>query len=261
MILKIKKHLKYLKKQIIQFNYKYRCSVCNNRINKYDQLPEIYEKNSLKYGYKYFGQNEHLNKDNYSCPICNCTDRDRLFAAYFKKYFKYSNSKKSLLHIAPAWELNDLVLKDKFNVITADLMMANVDYHVDIEDMKIFEDDSFDYFICSHVLEHVKDHDKALNELYRILKPGGIGIIMVPIIVSLKDTLEDPNHTSDEERIKYYGQEDHLRLFAKNDFINRIKYANFKIRLLDINDFGKKSFEKLGLKKSSVLYLGVKEQI
>ena len=81
---------------------------------------------------------------------------------------------------------------------------------------------------------------------------------MVPIILGLKETLEDPSHTSEEERIRYYGQEDHLRLFAKEDFIKRIKKANFDVKLLNVTHFGKRTFKKLGLKMSSVLYLGIK---
>ena len=68
---------------------------------------------------------------------------------------------------------------------TADLMMNGCDFKVDMMYMP-FEDENYDFFICSHVLEHVESDDKAISELYRITKKGGCGILMAPIIVDLE---------------------------------------------------------------------------
>ncbi|MBP6412631.1 MAG: class I SAM-dependent methyltransferase [Bacteroidia bacterium] len=43
-----------------------------------------------------------------------------------------------------------------------------------------FEDNSFDMVYSSHVLEHIPDQQKALKEIYRVLKPGGIHFCVVP---------------------------------------------------------------------------------
>lgn len=43
-----------------------------------------------------------------------------------------------------------------------------------------FEDNSFDLVYSSHVLEHIPDQNKALSEIYRVLKPGGIHFCVVP---------------------------------------------------------------------------------
>ncbi|MDJ0921576.1 MAG: class I SAM-dependent methyltransferase [Henriciella sp.] len=43
-----------------------------------------------------------------------------------------------------------------------------------------FEDNSFDAVICSEVLEHLPDYDAALQEIRRVLKPGGKLCISVP---------------------------------------------------------------------------------
>ncbi len=256
----MKSSLKTLIKRFLGYqSNKYKCSVCNNFINRYKPLPANYKIDSEKAGYKYFGQNEHLNVDQYSCPSCLANDRDRLYAAYFSNILKVNKgSKNSLLHVAPSKSLNDNFLIDFFQVTTVDLMMPNVDINLDIENMSDFEDNKFDFIICSHVLEHVKNPDKALKELYRILRPNGKAILMVPVNPNIIDTLEDPLHVTKEQRLQNYGQEDHLRLFAKNDFMNRIKGAGFKLITKDISDFGKKRFKSLGLRDSSVLYIGEK---
>jgi ubiquinone/menaquinone biosynthesis C-methylase UbiE len=36
-----------------------------------------------------------------------------------------------------------------------------------------FEDNQYDVILCNHVLEHIPDDTKAMQELYRVLKPGG----------------------------------------------------------------------------------------
>lgn len=236
----------------------YYCSVCKNNLNTFLPLPDFYKINADTHGYQYYGKNEHINVETYSCPMCGSADRDRLYASFFNKFVMPTNSKKSVLHVAPAWSLNDLYLKKHFNVTTTDLMMEGVDYKLDIEDMGAFKDDSFDYFICSHVLEHVANPEKALQELYRILKPKGWGIIMAPIMPSLLETLEDENHTSEADRIKHYGQADHLRLFSKKDFTSRIENTGFKLKQYGIDDFGEEIFRKLGLKSTSILYIGRK---
>lgn len=43
-----------------------------------------------------------------------------------------------------------------------------------------FEDDYFDVVICSEVLEHLPDYDAALQEMRRVLKPGGRLCVTVP---------------------------------------------------------------------------------
>ena len=43
-----------------------------------------------------------------------------------------------------------------------------------------FPDASFDKIICSEVLEHIPDYGQALNEIHRILKPGGTLAVSVP---------------------------------------------------------------------------------
>ncbi|MEX0996566.1 MAG: methyltransferase domain-containing protein [Flavobacteriaceae bacterium] len=252
---KLKAGLNFLREQY----YSYRCSVCNSKIKEYLPLSDSYRENSLKYGYKYFGENEHINIKKYTCPNCKASDRDRFYASFFSNIEKIpKNSQKSLLHVAPSWPLNNKYLIKHFNVITTDLMMPKVDYLLDVEDMVSFEPNKFGYLICSHVLEHVNNPDKALVELLRVLKPGGKAILMAPINPNIANTIEDPKHTSEEERLRYYGQEDHLRLFAKQDFMNRIEKAGFILETYGINEFGKKSFQSLGLRETSVLYIGKK---
>jgi SAM-dependent methyltransferase len=237
----------------------YYCPVCENRVGYFSPLSYSFIKKTIDSGYKYFGCNEHFNASQYSCPICSANDRDRLYVHYISNTYLKNNTDKKLrfLEIAPS-NVTKFLKSKNYDIKTADLMMPDVDYKVNVENMACFKDNTFDFIIFSHVLEHVENPNKALKEIYRILKPGGEAIIMAPVIPQLEKTLEDKSHKTSFERLKNYGQEDHLRLFAKNDFKNLITANNFKLNEFGINNFGEITYFKLGITPTAILYTGKK---
>jgi SAM-dependent methyltransferase len=136
--------------------------------------------------------------------------------------------------------------------------MEDVDLTVDITDMEAVPSELYDIFICSHVLEHVTDDKKALLELFRILKPGGFGILMVPIILSKAHIDEDPTVKDPEIRWRRFGQDDHVRLYSKTGFIQRIQEAGFIINQYGVEYFGADVFVESGISLRSVLYVAQK---
>lgn len=92
-----------------------------------------------------------------------------------------------------------------------------------------FATNSFDAIICMHVLEHIPYDHKAMCELYRVLKPGGWAIIMVPLDESRATTYEDFSITTPEGREKAFGQQDHVRWYG-NDYPQRLEAAGFHCR-------------------------------
>ena len=103
-----------------------------------------------------------------------------------------SSNNINLLHIAPEKNLRK-ILKSFLHIeyVSGDLnTLMDCDIRLDITDMS-FEDNFFDVIICNYVLEHVKDDQKAMSELFRVLKPKGIAILQVLIFKALKETFED----------------------------------------------------------------------
>lgn len=82
--------------------------------------------------------------------------------------------------------------------------------------------------VCSHVLEHVNDR-LALVELYRILRPGGQLIVMVPIIEGWEASYENDAITSDQDRELHFGQYDHVRYYGR-DIRQRLMDSGFTIK-------------------------------
>lgn len=52
-----------------------------------------------------------------------------------------------------------------------------------------YADQHFDVVAASHVLEHLPDRDHALGEFDRVLKPGGLMFLAVPVKLPLVDVL------------------------------------------------------------------------
>ena len=167
----------------------------------------------------------------------------------------------SILEIAPAPPLSQLIRENikrhhlNAELITADYSAAKAMVQIDIQHMPVFKDNSFDFFICSHVLEHVPDDKMALQELYRVLKPGGTGILMVPINLAAQYIDEDPGVVNVAERWKRFGQHDHVREYSRSGFIERVNEAGFVVHEFGSQSFGRIVFFRYGLHSHSVLYV------
>lgn len=220
----------------------------------YLPLPVYYDQQRIKYGGKKTVP-ETLNREKYICPECGAVDRDRMIIGYMEKADLLQEGTK-VLQVAPA-QMIDTYIKQHLpsdTYDTADLFMEGVTYKTDIQNMIEIADDTYDLWICSHVLEHVADDRKALNELRRILKPEGRGILLVPLDLSREGTDEELG-CSEAENWRRFGQGDHVRAYAKTDFIARIKECGFDLECVGKDYFGEQFFKNCGLLDSSTLYI------
>jgi SAM-dependent methyltransferase len=199
---------------------------------------------------------ETMNIEHYACAYCHAFDRERLCALYLSEYFVEAGNEIKLLDIAPGKALETFLKKDsRVSYRSMDLLMNNVDDNLDITNMHAYNDGRFDFFICSHVLEHIPDDMKAMKELYRVLRKGGKGIVMIPLNLQLKETIEDATCTDKALQWKYFFQDDHVRMYAKHDFISRLMSVGFSVEQLGIDHFSKEIFERNAIYPTSVLYV------
>lgn len=239
------------------------CSVCDTGLKYFNPLPLHYFEQLDKHQYIHpIFTAETINIFQYTCPACGASDRDRLYALYLKRQFEKLSPYKeySFIDFAPAMSLANFIKKMPcLKYRSADLYMDGVDDKVDITDLSVYRDDSVDFLLCSHVLEHIEEDRKAMRELYRILKPGGWGIIMVPVLLSLKEIYENYSITSEADRWKHFGQNDHVRIYSKSGFIERLEEAGFFVRQYDKHSFGEEVFTRHGIHSRSVLYIAEKQ--
>ena len=158
--------------------------------------------------------------DNFSCPWCGSHDRERHLYLYMKTLGLLDQLKTAdVIHFAPEKKLSKLFEKYiSGRYVKADLFPAtNGIEKVDMTEMS-FKDESFDFLIANHVLEHVDDHIKALTEIRRVLKKGGYCILQTPYSEKLNKTFSDPGIDDENSRLLAYGQEDHVRIFGGDIF-------------------------------------------
>ena len=132
-----------------------------------------------------------------------------------------------MLHFAPEPGVEEHLRRRVDRYASADLDPGSGDLTIDITAIEL-PDASFDAIICSHVLEHVPDDERAMRELQRVLTPGGWAIVMVPIDHGRETTLEDPSTTDPDDRRELFWQEDHVRLYAL-DIVDRLTRAGFHV--------------------------------
>jgi SAM-dependent methyltransferase len=170
------------------------------------------------------------------CPRCMSNARERLVYLYLKDKTSVFSDRLRVLHIAPEPHLTrTLRCLAGVDYVTGDLMEQRVDVKLDVM-MLPFPDDSFDVIICNHVLEHVANDRVAMSELHRVLRPGGPALLQVPIAMALGDTLEDPTAVTEAERIRLFGQRDHVRLYAAGDYMRRLEAVGFRVSLTSAVD-------------------------
>jgi SAM-dependent methyltransferase len=178
-----------------------------------------------------------------------------LFLASLETIFK----NKLILHIAPERHVRILLECDNpSGYFSGSLRFRPNTPRMDIT--KISHDSNyFDLIVCNHVLEHIQDDRTAMGELYRVLKPGGLAILQVPISSKIKDSYEDSQMNTAELRLQAFGQRDHVRIYAKDDYVARLESKGFVVEMLDFSQTKGLSFAmRHGINSEEELYLGRK---
>lgn len=193
------------------------CPICGCRRRKF-----------LPYGYV-------TSRENALCPNCLALERHRLIWLWLERETDLLTQPKRILHIAPEVALMRKFkqiyssLKDLY--ITADLESPLATLHFDVQQIPL-ADEQFDVIICNHLLEHVESDHQALTELHRIMRLGGVGIILSPIDESRATTFEDDSITDEAERTRIFGQYDHRRIYGR-DYSERLRRAGFEVEVID----------------------------
>lgn len=218
---------------------KVECPVCERSFRKF-----------LSYG------SDVAHRENVLCPYDLTLERHRLMWLYLRdesNFFSAENLK--VLHIAPEQCFHKRFKKQKnIDYLTGDLVSPLADMHFDLHQIPL-EDNRFDVVFCNHVLEHVDDALQCMSELYRVMKPGGWGIMQVPQDFSRETTYEDPSIVTPEEREKHFWQKDHVRLFGK-DYPDWLRKAGFTV-----TEFNKESkypeelLKRFRIGDSEILYI------
>jgi SAM-dependent methyltransferase len=200
----------------------------------------------LSYGY----ENQ---RENVLSPSTLSLERHRLLWLYLKNETDFFSAQKKVLHVAPEQAFYKRFKKMRnLDYTTTDLNSPLADVKADICDLP-FDDDSFDIIFCNHVLEHIPNDSKAMSELYRVLKKGGMGVFQIPQDLSRDITFEDNSIINKKERAKIFGQYDHVRIYGR-DYFDKLRSIGFRVSEVDYtNRISDELVEKYCLQKCEIL--------
>lgn len=181
----------------------------------------------LPYGYE-------SQRENVLSPSTLSLERHRLLWLYLKAETGIFSTPLKVLHFAPEQAFLKRFRKlPNLDYTTTDLNSPLADVKADICNLP-FEDHTYDFILCNHVLEHIPDDTKAMEELYRVLKPGGTAILQIPQDLSRETTFEDNSITSKKLRAKIFGQYDHVRIYGR-DYFDKLRTIGFKVEEVDFS--------------------------
>ena len=194
-------------------------------------------------------------RENVLSPSTLSLERHRLLWLYLKNETDFFNKPIKLLHFAPEQAFYQRFKKlDHITYTTTDLNSPLADVKADICHLP-FDEDTFDVILCNHVLEHIPDDTKAMQELYRVMKPGGWGIFQIPQDLKREQTFEDDTITDRKERARIFGQYDHVRIYGR-DYFDKLRSVGFKVEEVDYtNTLPKEDVEKYRLAKGEIIPL------
>ena len=205
-------------------------------------------KSFLPYGYE-------SPRENVLSPSTLSLERHRLLWLYLKNETEFFSKPIKLLHFAPEQAFYNRFKKlDNLDYTTTDLNSPLADVKADICNLP-FSDNSFDVILCNHVLEHIPDDTKAMQELYRVLKPGGWGIFQIPQDLKREKTFEDDTIIDKKERARIFGQYDHVRIYGR-DYFDKLRSIGFTVEEVDYTSIlPKEAVEKYRLAKGEIIPL------
>lgn len=203
-------------------------------------------KSFLPYGYD-------KQRNNVLSPSTLSLERHRLLWLYLKNETNFFSNKLKVLHFAPEQAFYKRFRNmSNLDYVTTDLNSPLADVKADICNLP-FENNEFDVILCNHVLEHIPDDTKALQELYRVLKKGGLGIFQIPQDLNRDISFEDNTITDRKERAKIFGQYDHVRIYGR-DYFEKLREIGFKVSEVDYTStFSDDDISKYCLAKGEII--------
>ena len=227
------------------------CIICGSNVDKF--LPGGIEAEIFKY--------HHIIGGGYRgsciCPYCGSWDRGRWLYYVLQNKLDIFRTSGRILHFAPEVSIQKYIQQNKqIDYYTGDIIPGKAMHVTDITDIQ-YKDNTFDYIISNHVMEHIANEEKAVSEIKRVLKPDGKWIFSFPICTDMK-TYEDNSIISPEQRLKEYGQENHVRLYGY-DFAERYERYGLNLHIYSPeNEIDDAQIDKFGLIKDDIIIIATK---
>jgi len=232
------KRLALVARGLFYLGWRYRCPVCGWSLRSFVARRSLLERTVDGY-----------------CPRCDAKARHRRIWLYLQRRTDLWSGRRRLLEIAPVWALARRFRGMRGIQYTGVDIRAAGPYVTVVGDVTALplDDESMDIVLCIHVLEHVARDRQAIAEVYRVLAPGGWALVSVPLRLN-EPTYEDLTVTEPGERLRLFGEEDHVRLYGL-DLRDRLEAAGFSVELDRADDLPRDDCRRFGLRRDEHLFL------
>jgi predicted SAM-dependent methyltransferase len=209
---------------------RYTCPCCGWHIRAFNDGNAFLKKRSLSY-----------------CPRCNSKSRHRRIWLFLQNKTNLFTDTLSLFEVSPKFSFaRRFTQMSKIQYLGADIYLRPyISLKMDLAATAL-KAESFDAVLCIHVLEEIIEDRRAMDEIYRILKPEGWAVVSVPTQID-QPTYEDTSITNPKERKRAFGEPDHVRVYGF-DLADRLKESGFHVELDLAEDIPQQTREKYGLR-------------
>jgi SAM-dependent methyltransferase len=153
------------------------------------------------------------------CPRCRSHPRHRALVLYLNQLLSTLPERAAILHFAPERAFaRAFASRPGLRYYGVDLGYRATSARADMTAIP-FRANVFDLVLSSHVLEHVEYERAALDEIARVVAPGGRALIMVPMVRGWES-----NPTVEFGRANFQG---HWRVYGR-DLTDRIAAAGLQ---------------------------------
>jgi SAM-dependent methyltransferase len=219
---------------------KYTCPCCGWRVRDFTKGNALLKKRPLSY-----------------CPRCNSKARHRRIWLFLQQNTNLFNDQLSLFEVSPKYSFSRRFTQMvNISYVAADLYdRPHISFRMDLVEASL-KSERFDAVLCVHVLEEIMDDRRAMEELFRILKPGGWAVISVPTRMD-QVTYEDPTITAPKERKRAFGEPDHVRIYGY-DLKDKLEACGFNVQVDLADTVPLQTREKYGLRGIENIFYCIK---
>lgn len=201
--------LRRLQNRALHYGHDCSCPVCGARIRGF--LPHHSCDGSVR-----------LNAE---CPVCGCCERHRLFWTFVKDFRVFDGRPRTVLHIAPERSLRRRFARQPgIRYLAGGISPERGDRSLDLTALDV-PSESIDLLYAGYVLMMIADEMAAIRESYRVLRPGGMAVLQLPVY---REQSIDYRGADREECLRLFGDPDMHHIFG-TDVFDRFRHAGFDV--------------------------------
>jgi SAM-dependent methyltransferase len=186
----------------------------------------------------------HPSRRDAQCPFCGSLERHRALWLFLTGNTALLESRLRVLAVAPDPHLERRAGQLPWDYLSIDLVPGKAMRQMDLTRLTLPNADR-DLIIAYHVLEHIPDDGAALREIARVLRPGGVALLEVPLAGD--ETDERFMDAPPQVRAEHYGQGDHVRMYGERDFQRRLARAGLRSTVARVGELFADSVQRAGL--------------